>query len=197
MTTHLRRPLRRDVVSRIGPLLSQAPSHLSIVEIHLALHRLNCDSYLDRVHGLVVGECPGPNTHADSPLFPWPPSSSAGRLMSMGDLVPGEYLGGLLRRNLVDDREWCESDGEERAREIMSALFDEPADLRVVLCGWRVAAAFGAKNLEYWQPKKLECGQTAVVIPHPSGRNRVYNEEAARATTGSWLRWASLGEKQP
>ena len=130
-------------------------------------------------------------------MFPWPATSAAGRLMAMSRLSPSQYLGGLYRRNLVDDHVWDESDAADRAREIVGALFDEPPTLRVVLCGWRVASAFEVRASNYWEPVVMDCRQTAVVIPHPSGKNRVYNNPSARDQTGLWMRWATLGEDLP
>lgn len=188
----LRGPTRRDVLGR--PAV--APAHLSVVELRLAQSRLACETFKSPVSGLVVGENPGPNTHPDLPLFPWPDTSSAGRLMAMSELTPSEYLGGLYRRNLVDDHEWSWQDAKSKAREIVTALFDLDRDLRVVLCGAKVAKCFGLPA-DFWQPVKLDTRQTAVVVPHPSGMNRIYNDRACRARTRGWMRWAALGGDPP
>lgn len=195
----LRGPIRQDIFDR--PLeWSSRPSHLSIVELRLAAIHLNCtrDSvYSQRPRGLIVGENPGRKTHPSLPLFPWPTTSSAGRLVSMAEVTPGEYLSGLYRRNLCDTRgEFDLDDARERAREILTALFDLPKAFRVVLCGSKVARAFDVDR-PFWVSGRLESRQRFVVIPHPSGLNRVYNDRSARRNTRDWMRWAILGEAEP
>lgn len=198
-----RRPVRREILfdtpsSRAKAVSyvvgGPAPGHLSIVELRLARFRLNCTEYSSTVRGLIVGQNPGKRTHPDLPLFPDPPTSSAGRLLTMSGMTPGEYLGGLYRRNLCDDRKWSSEAAAKRARYILGALFDMPRDLRVVLCGEKVSAAFGARS-EWWRPFRLDSRQLCVVIPHPSGLNHVYNEEEPRLRTRAIIRWAALGER--
>ena len=187
---------RRDVTEREPEWRSL--SHLSQVElrlarVHLGLER--ADDYDGPRRALLVGENPGPHTHADTPLFPWPESSSAGRLMAMSELTPGQYLGCLYRRNLADV-EWSKREARARARRIVTALFDSPKDLRVVLCGAKVGRAFQL-SVEFWEVTRLVSGQMAVVIPHPSGKNLLYNDQWNRERTGRWMRWAALGEDVP
>lgn len=191
----LKRPVRRDVFDR-PKQWHDLPPHLSVAELRLAQVNLDVGAYKTPVTGIVVGENPGPNTHPDLPLFPWPDTSSAGRLMAMSELTPGEYLGGLYRRNLVDAHEWSKPAARSRAREMITALFDLGRDFRVVLCGSKVARCFGVEP-DFWMPLRLETRQTAVVIPHPSGLNRIYNDRACRARTRMWMRWAALGEDPP
>lgn len=194
---NLRAPVRRDIVDR-PPSYRGRPSHLSVAELRLAEHRLGCDrnDQFSPVRGLVVGQNPGPNTHPDLPLFPWPDTSSAGRLVEISGLTPGQYLGGLYRRNLVDAHLWRKSRARRRARSILTALFDMPKSLRVVLCGVKVMRAFDLRE-EPWKLFCLESRQACVVVPHPSGLNRVYNDEEARLRTRAWMRWAALGEDRP
>jgi hypothetical protein len=190
-------PARRDTFSR--PLaLANAPKHLSIVELRLASIRLGVevDDYTKTVCGIVIGMNPGPKSSWATPLFPSPNTSSAGRLLKMSKMKPGEYLGGLYRRNLVDDKEWSWSAGRRRARELLTALFDQSRRLRVILLGLKVAKCFNLPE-DYWTPTRLESRQLAVVVPHPSGMNHLYNIEANRRLTGAWLRWAALGEEEP
>lgn len=190
-------PTRRDTCDRPSHWLKH-PRHLSVVEMRLAQVHLDVQEYARPVRGLLIGENPGPNTSWATPLFPWPPTSSAGRLMDMAALDGSEYLGCLLRRNLCDEPKWFEGKARLRARAILTALFDMPKELRVVLCGVKVADAFDVRHkTEFWMPVKLESRQTAVVIPHPSGMNRIYNDREARLMTGAWLRWAAMGEDHP
>lgn len=193
----LRRPVRREVVRR-SYAHHGFPEHLSIAEIHIARHQLGCSepaSYAP-VRGLIVGENPGKHTHPDMPLFPWPPTSSAGRLVGMSGVTAGEYLGGFYRRNLVDARAWDAAAAARRARSIVTALFEMPRDFAVVLCGRKVREAFGLRSAA-WEPVRLESRQICVAIPHPSGLNHVYNDQSARDLTRRWIRWAALGEEMP
>jgi hypothetical protein len=190
-------PTRRDHISR--PLHYRAhPTHLSIVELRYAEVHLGIEQYTTPVGGLIVGENPGPNSSWATPLFPFPASSSAGRLLDMSALDAEQYLGGLYRRNLCDAK-WNNELARIRARAIITALFDSPRSLRVVLCGVKVAEAFEVRFRagDYWRPIQLDSRQTAVVIPHPSGVNRIYNDREARLMTGAWMRWAALGEDHP
>jgi len=192
----LDQPVRRDTVDR-PPHYRHYPKHLSMVEIRLASSRLGVEKFAEPVRALIVGECPGPSTSWATPLFPDPPTSSAGRLVEMSALEPGEYLGHFYRRNLCDGKQWRYSEARRRARAIVTALFDAPRDLRVVLCGQKVAGAFDLERHGFWRPIKLETRQTAVVVPHPSGVNRIYNRKDAQLMTGAWIRWAALGEEHP
>ena len=194
----LRSPIRREVFAR-NSFHVGCPRHLSIAELRLAAMYLDCGdagSYAPVARALVVGENPGPKTRHDMPLFPWPPSSSAGRLMGMSGLSGGQYLGGLYRRNLVDDRRWDRLTAERRARCIVTALFEMPRDLVVVLRGRKVTDAFDLRA-EFWIPVKLASRQICVAIPHPSGLNHAYNDADARALTRAWMRHAVLGEELP
>lgn len=193
----LRRPVRRDIFDRPEPYRTH-PKHLSIVELRIAQFRLDCDAaaYSRRVRGLIIGENPGKQTHPELPLFPWPERSSAGRLLEMSGMTGGQYLGGLYRRNLCDTKgKWERDLAEKRARVMITVLFDMPKDLRVVLCGKRVAKAFGYRDYEFWRPGVLESRQRYVVIPHPSGLNRLYNDRENRARTRAVMRWAAIGEE--
>lgn len=192
-------PVRRDTFNR-PPAYRGHPEHLSIVELKLAETLLGVTRYDDPPCALLVGENPGPNTHWATPLFPHPPTSSAGRLMDMAALEPGEYLGRLYRRNLCDGKSWVDGEAKAKARAILTALFDMPRDFRVVLCGAKVADAFDLRVHRgdlFWKPVRLESRQVAVVVPHPSGVNRTYNQREARLMTGAWMRWAALGEEHP
>lgn len=194
----LKSPTRRDMCDRAKTIYARAPQHLSVAELRLAQRHLGVDplEYHAPVSGLVIGECPGPNSHWALPLFPWPYESSAGRLMAMSKLSPAQYLGGLYRRNLVDDQRWLGSAARNRARELLTALFDHSRKLRVVLLGLKVADAFGVRG-EFWSPTRLDSRQRVVVVPHPSGLNRMYNDATNRRLTGRWVRWAAIGEDEP
>lgn len=61
---------------------------------------------------------------------------------------------------------------------------------RFVLLGKRVAAAFGVGHVDFYRVVRLAVG-TAVVIPHPSGRNLLLNSPETRERIGRALREAT------
>lgn len=132
----------------------------------------------------LVGEMPGPRSLADAPLFPLPGSSGA-RLARLAGMTHVEYLASFERVNLFrEPREWSTPAARERAREVASTR------RKLVLLGARVAAAFGVET-RGWQPDATGSAVCAAV-PHPSGRNRVLNEEHERQRVGRTLREALL-----
>lgn len=173
-------------------------AHLSPAEQRIAEFRLGVPrgTYDGPPVGLIVGEAPGPNTHARLPMFPFPPTSAGGRLMAMSGLPPNVYLGRFFRRNLfetyVDATPWVAKVARERALEL-ARWIEETGSLRVVVCGVRVAEAFG---MTLWGRSQSADGRSAFVsIPHPSGLTRVYNDPRAREAARTALQWAAgLGE---
>lgn len=69
-----------------------------------------------------------------------------------------------------------------------------PACPLVLLLGRRVAHAFGVTGVAYFETTVV-CSRTAaepvqrpaVVVPHPSGRSRWWNEPANRTAAGVWF----------
>lgn len=142
--------------------------------------------------GLLVGEMPGASSSSALPLFPYPKNSAGGRLLSWSRITPGQYLGRLLRCNLfVTPRpDWDEILAHELANDIMRAATPE---LRIVLLGKRVAEAFEVYRVFEMQKRTRDDGQHYFIcaIPHPSGRNLVYNEPVARVGAAAAIQWAS------
>lgn len=148
--------------------------------------------------GLVVGECRSPNTDARTPLFPHPPTSTAGRLLQYAEMAAGDYLGKLERVNQCVD-EWSDREAVTRLRDIVAWLLSQPVTPRVLLLGrsvqkvWRVSgkSSFGS---EVWRHD----GQVLHVawVAHPSGLSRVYNDPDTRVKAGRAVRWcAGMEEK--
>lgn len=103
----------------------------------------------------------------------------------------------FLRLNLLEENPGPSSGGKgdawpldlARQRAAQMVFAGRPA---AVLLGRRVAAAFGARGAycEWWDPSD-EVRAPYVVIPHPSGVNRLYNDPAVRDQVGVVLRDAA------
>jgi hypothetical protein len=175
-------------------------AHLSPIEKRFA-RELGC-SLLD-IEGppvaMLVGEAPAPNGQGRGPLalFPWPASSSAGRLLKISGMPPGVYLGRFARANLVDPcpDSWSVPAARVAADEMRKRVEDLNLT-RVVLLGRRVADAFGidaffVRREVYESPEAARCAMTIVAIPHPSGLNPAYNDEHTKASARHELMWAA------
>ena len=140
---------------------------------------------------LLLGMC---NPLSDDPefdLYPYPEGSAGWRLWKM---MPqgtrrGQYLDMFERRNLLRARAWDQT----KAREAARALLPELGGRLVVVLGTQVRAALGlplAEPLAVTETRVLAVdGRRAPItfswlaFPHPSGRNRWFNqpENMARA----------------
>jgi hypothetical protein len=85
-----------------------------------------------------------------------------------------DYIRGFERANLCAG-EWSMREAREAAREIGSRAMTEQSGRTWILLGSKVCAAFGVDYLPFtW----LSTAKT-VVLPHPSGRARAWNEPGA------------------
>ncbi len=102
-----------------------------------------------------------------------------------------DYLGAFARRNLFGTlAPWSTFEARSRALEVLAWLRrSAPSVRRVLLLGSRVGAAFGLDDL--WSSGSTSDGVYLVAIPHPSGRNRVYNDPAQVARARAEIRWAA------
>jgi len=160
------------------------------------------------VIGAVIGEAPG---RTDSALSPYAPNSAAARLTAMADVAPCVFEM-LQRRNLFarTPSSWRQPEAVDAAWRALGWLRTIGAD-RVLLLGARVAQAFERALvpqiigcLPVWSSTSLfdiAHGERRIlhirVIPHPSGRNRVYNAPDARRDAASAVRWALGLEDSP
>lgn len=103
---------------------------------------------------------------------------------------PAHSAGGRLRRKILGVRphtyRMCERHNlctgtwnRERARARASALLNESAGRVLVLLGRKVAEAFGLSDQPAFSARQLIGGPLCVVLPHPSGRNTVWNDPSA------------------
>lgn len=86
---------------------------------------------------------------------------------------------------------WRPADARLHAEGILDSIVVAEST-RAVLLGRRVAAAFGVEH-DYFEWTELRDDVRAVVVPHPSGRNRLLNESSVRMAIGVALREASSG----
>lgn len=140
------------------------------------------------------------NPISDDPefdLYPYPEGSAGYRLWKMmpDGTTRGEYLHAFERRNLLRARRWDAAAARDAARAMRPSLEGRV----VVILGTDVR-----KALELEPAEPLSCNDAGdfgwVAVPHPSGRNRWFNEpanfEAARRVLAA-LFWASLAEDAP
>lgn len=66
-------------------------------------------------------------------------------------------------------------------------VLDQNRGEAIVLCGRVVAEVFGMEGDSFWVWRGNQ-----VVVPHPSGRNRIYIDPMARQRTGQTLKEAVL-----
>lgn len=135
------------------------------------------------------------NPLSDEPqfdLFPYPEGSAGWRLWKMlpGDVRRAQYLRMFDRRNLLRAREWSPVEARAAAEELLPELKKRPV---VVVLGSEVRAALGFRPAEPLS-RHVERGVRWIAFPHPSGRNRWFNDEANRRRAGEVL--ASLVERR-
>jgi hypothetical protein len=122
------------------------------------------------VRPLLVGE---DNPYSRDPryaLYPEPEHSAGGRLCRLiMRLSVKDYIRGFERANLCAE-DWSIREARDTARDLCAT-----GDRVLVLLGKKVCAAFGVDYLPYtW----LSTAKT-VILPHPSGRSRAWNEAVA------------------
>jgi len=139
---------------------------------------------------LLVGETPNKSCVGEPRLWLLPDkknkSCAASRLLEASGLTLREYLRAFDRTNLAKGlppragkgRKFPMATARKAARRI---LLDDRRPGIVVL-GKRAARAFGLTDPRWFEWTDA-LGQRVVVIPHPSGVNRYYNDEENRALT--------------
>lgn len=111
-------------------------------------------------------------------LYPLPETSSGGRLQALVLGIPrGAYIE-LDRMNLCGGK-WSAPAARARAQELWQ--FFTPATHKFVLLGSKVCGAFQVPFVPFTvQASAVSSGgHTHVVLPHPSGLNRIWNEPGA------------------
>lgn len=137
------------------------------------------------------------NPISDDPkfdLYPYPEGSTGYRLWKMlpDGTTRSEYLSAFERRNLLRARQWDALAARDAARAARPTLEGRV----VVVLGTEVR-----KALELAPAEPLSCNDAGgfrwVAVPHPSGRNRWFNEPANFERSRRVLAvlfWASLAD---
>lgn len=139
---------------------------------------------------MIVGEL---NPYGGNPryaMYPLPKWSAGGRLcrVIMG-LQPREYIKRFDRVNLCVGK-WNRLDAYSKAEQILNSREDGV----IVLLGQRVTRAFGA-NYRASLFSVIPYGVTMhrlVILPHPSGKNRAWNDPLAVRQAQAALREAGV-----
>lgn len=135
---------------------------------------------------LLVGEV---NPYGSSPqyaLYPEPRGATGDRLCRLiMEISEEDYLSRFDRVNLCVGK-WSLPVARESAKEIVfGAKF-----LQIVLLGRKVCAAFGVTSAPF--TRAIGGSTNIVVLPHPSGLNRVWNEPGAFERAQRTLREAGV-----
>ena len=102
-------------------------------------------------------------------------SSAADRLLQMSSFSRDEYLARFNRMNVYGGRTWDERKARRSGRRMLPRL----GGVAVVLGrdSWRL---LGLPQIEFFD-QLATTGCTLILVPHPSGRCREYNDPRARA----------------
>lgn len=153
-------------------------SHLSDVEKQYASRWLHIvPSTIDGPPvGMVVGEAPGQSQINTLPLFPTSKASTGGLLLRYSGLTIGQYLGRLMRVNLMNEfsEEWNHVHALKRAHDLIKII---PRPCRVLLIGRRVGLAFGFEQpfVNYEEDRVF-----FTVLPHPKLNRDMYKSPGIR-----------------
>lgn len=128
---------------------------------------------------LLIGQAPGPNTDPAAPLHP--STSGTGRnLLKLMGIPIDRYLTLFHRTNLLHQFPGKHLRDDKfplkKARIAAEAMKPIIGDRKLIFVGRNVALAFGYHGpfheWRYWDSWDV------AVVPHPSGRNRWYNDRA-------------------
>jgi hypothetical protein len=124
------------------------------------------------VKPILVGELNPYGADPRHALFPLPAGASGDRLREILGMGLGEYLRTFDRVNLCVGK-WSLREARRKAGELLA---DHST---LILLGARVCAAFSHpyRPFRIWRLP----ARTFVVLPHPSGRCRAWNEPSATA----------------
>lgn len=135
---------------------------------------------------LLVGE---DNPHGSNPahaLYPSPVGCAGWRLcVKIMGLSEDDYLERFDRMNLCAGR-WSAGEARDRAKDVLAEAY-RPA---IVLLGAKVCRAFDVTYAPFSALTRTATARRLVVLPHPSGRCRLWNESGAYERAREVLREA-------
>ena len=132
---------------------------------------------------LIVGEQPS-GTGGDALA-----GRAGDRLAELAGITRDRYLT-LRRANLLaTPGRWDRADAAVAAKAIDAG---EPDHVELLLLGRRVAAAFDVPAAPWFTSPRLPSGRTVYLIPHPSGRNRLWNDHETRRRARAFLATVGL-----
>jgi hypothetical protein len=139
---------------------------------------------------VLVGELNPYSNDQSFALYPLPRSASGDRLRKILGLTDRLYLSQFERINLCTGR-WS----SVTARRVAGDLVAESQYTVFVLLGRRVQAAFNGPS--FFDTRTYPHGNVALTLPHPSGRNLVWNyidgRRRARECLSALAPWLTLG----
>ena len=143
---------------------------------------------------LLVGESNPHSRHPRHALYPLPPNAAGGRLARVLGLSARDYLRTFPdRRNLfTGSAKWSAPGARDAADEVLRTA---PLGAVLVLLGAKVAAAFGVDyRTTLFLPRMAHVGtdvprrRVVLVLPHPSGLCREWNDPHTAARVREALR---------
>lgn len=145
---------------------------------------------------VLVGQAPGKQKRYEPryALYPVPKGSAGDRLRDMMGLKISHYVA-LRRMNLLDYYPGPRFP-ERAGRAAAGRLLPELPGTRVLMMGQAVAKCFGfvcCQPLVWYDGDYGGDSFAFAVVPHPSGRNRWYNDRTNREAARRFLR--GLGEE--
>lgn len=130
---------------------------------------------------LLVGEDNPQSADPAHALWPWPRGCAGNRLMGILGLTDDQYRA-LWRTNLCNPT-WSAKAARKRAEHLLEHDPDDSPNWgRIVMLGAKVAGVFGkifGVKFEPFGSRRLGCAgytHTMVYLPHPSGRNLLWND---------------------
>lgn len=125
----------------------------------------------------LIGELNPYNVDPSLALYPLPEHASGGRLARILGLSRTQYFRAFERRNLCTGK-WSLPAARRAATDVLTSAEGAP----LVLLGAKVSKAFGFDEFLPWMwraPNPCDGQGPVVVLPHPSGLNRLWNQPDA------------------
>lgn len=133
--------------------------------------------------------------HPSHALYPSPVNCTGWRVWQLlqgadPSISDEQYLLGFDRRNVLSARTWS----AREARAAGAELMDEISGRTIVVLGVETCRALGLPRSP-WAEWASHGATRCVLLPHPSGRCREYNEPSMRARAGAVLLEAYRGRR--